>query len=141
MTRATVVVAVLLSSVFWTPPTAQASGNYGAVVEKGLRGCTTDHESRIVICFEAPGVDAQSRRVFLQVWPAASPAYGRGGTTATMRVRSVSVTAGTPGGHVHSYVARAERVLPLLECRDDFRFQAFNGTVRLHDVVSACTPR
>ena len=144
MKRASVVVVVLLSSVFCGLPTAHASGSYGAVVEKGMRGCTTDHETRIVICFEAPSVNAQSRGLFLDVWPAAGSSFGRGGTTsATMRVRSVSVTAGTPraGRPVTTYVARADRVLPLLECRDDFRFRASNGTIRLQSVVSDCRPR
>ena len=144
MKRASVVVVVLLSSVFCALPTAHASGSYGAVVEKGMRGCTTDHETPIVICFEAPGVNAQSRGLFLDVWPTAGSSFGPGGSTsATMRVRSVSVQAGTPqaGRPMISYVVRTDRVLPLLACRDDFRFRASNGTVRLQRVVSDCTPR
>jgi hypothetical protein len=144
MKRASVVVVVLLFAVFWTLPTAHASGSYGAVVEKGMRGCTTDHETGIVICFESPSVSPQSRVAFLDVWPAAVPYLGWGATTAaTMRVRSVSVTAGPPhaGRPAISYVARTDRVLPLLECTDDFRFHASNGTVRLQSFVSDCRPR
>ena len=144
MKRAAVVVVPVLLCVFCTLPTAQASGTYGVVVEKGMRGCTTHHETGIVICFEAPSVNAQSRGIFLDVWPAASPSVGwAGSTSATMRVRSVSVTVATsPAGREEiSYVARTDRVLPLLECSEEFRFQASNGTIRLQGLVSDCEPR
>ena len=143
MKRASVVVVFLLWAVFGTPPTAFASGSYGAVVEKGVRGCATDDLTGIVICFEAPSVNPESRGVFLQVWRAASPYLGWGHTnTATMRVRSVSGTAGTPqaGRPVVTYVARADLVLPLLACRDDFRFQASNGSIWPERIVSDCKP-
>ena len=42
MKRAWVVVIVVLYAVFGIPPSAFASGSYGAVLEKGVRGCTTD---------------------------------------------------------------------------------------------------
>ena len=142
MKRAPVVVLVLLWAV-GIPPTASASGSYGAVVEKGVRGCATDGPTGIVICFEAPTVNPKSRDVFLQLWRAASPSLGWGHTnTATMRVRSVSVTAGTPqaGRPVVTYVARADLVLPLLACRDDFRFHASNGRIWPERIVSDCKP-
>ncbi|HSF99067.1 MAG TPA: hypothetical protein VLA55_10280, partial [Ornithinibacter sp.] len=144
MKRASVVVVVLLLSVFWTLPTADASGSYGAVVEKGVRGCTTDHETGIVICFESPSVNSESRRVFLRLWPAASPHVGWGDAAAAMmRVRSVSVTVGPPdaGRPVIAYVARADRVLPLLGCSDGFRFRESDGAIRLQSFVSDCKPR
>lgn len=144
MKRASFVVA-LLGCVFCALPTAHASGSYGAVVEKGVRGCTTDHETGIVICFESPTVNARSRGVFLQVWPAASHHFRSGdGATVMLRVRSLSAErAGTPvaGQQVISYAARADRVLPLLGCRDDLRFHASHGTTRLESIVSECTPR
>lgn len=131
MKRASVFVVVLLCAAFGIPPMAFAAGSYGAVVEKGVRGCTTDNDTGIVICFEAPSVNAQSRGVFLEVWPAASPYFGWGHPpTATLRVRSVSVTVATPpaGRPVITYLARADRVLSLLECSDGLRFHASNGT-------------
>ncbi len=143
MKRASVVVSVLLCAVFGIPPTAFASGSYGAVVEKGVRGCTTDDLTRIVICFESPSLNLKSRGVFLQVWQAASPSFGWGHTnTATMRVRSMFVTAGTPpaGRPEVTYSARADLVLPLLTCRDDFRFHASNGSIWPEPIVSACKP-
>jgi len=87
MKRAWVVVIVVLCAVLGIPPSAFASGSYGAVVEKGVRGCTTDDLTGIVICFESPSVNPKSRGVFLQVWRAASPYFDWGHTnTATMRV-------------------------------------------------------
>ena len=143
MKRASVVVSVLLCAVFGIPPTAFASGSYGAVVEKGVRGCTTDDLTGIVICFESPSVDLKSRGVFLEVWQAASPSFGWGHTnTATMRVRSMFVTAGTsPSGRpVVTYSARADLVMPRLACRDDFRFQSSNGSIWPERIVSDCKP-
>lgn len=143
MKRASVVVVVLLCSVLGTPPTAHAAGSYGAVVEKGMRGCTTDHETGIVMCFEAPSVNPESREVFLQVWPAAIPYVARGGTTAaTMWVRSVVVAAGIPraGRSDITYLVRVDRVLPHLACSDEFRFHASDGSILLQGVVSDCTP-
>ena len=144
MKRASVVVGALVCAVFGVPPTAFAAGSYGAVVEKGLRGCTTDNETGIVICFEAPSVNAQSRGVFLEVWPAASPYFGWGHPpTTTLRVRSVSVTDATsPAGKpVITYLARADRVLSLLECSDGLRFHESNGTIWLQSKVSDCEAR
>jgi len=143
MKRAAVVVILLLCAVFGIPPTAFASGSYGAVVEKGVRGCATDDLTGIVICFESPSVNLRSRGVFLQLWRAASPYFDWGHTnTATMRVRSVSVTAGTPqaGSPVVTYVARADVLLPLLVCRDDLRFHASNGRIWPERIVSDCEP-
>jgi hypothetical protein len=122
---------------------AIASGSYGAVVENGVRGCTTDDATGIVICFEAPTVDPHSRGVFLQVWPAARAYFGRSHADAvTLRVRSVSVTAGTAQASTTgiTYVARADRVLPELTCSDDFRFHGSHGSVQLESLVSACKP-
>jgi hypothetical protein len=143
MKRASVVVVFLLWAVLGTPPTAFASGSYGAVVEKGVRGCATDDLTGIVICFEAPSVNPESRGVFLQVWRAASPYLGWGHTLpATMRVRSVFVTAGASqaGRPVVTYVARTDLVSPHLECRDDFRFHASNGSTWPERIVSDCKP-
>ena len=143
MKRAWVVVIVVLCAVLGIPPSAFASGSYGAVVEKGVRGCTTDDLTGIVICFESPSVNPKSRGVFLQVWRAASPYFDWGHTnTATMRVRSVSVTAGTPqaGRPVVTYVVRADVLLPLLTCRDDFRFHASKGRTWPERFVSDCEP-
>ncbi|GAA4412907.1 hypothetical protein GCM10023168_35290 [Fodinibacter luteus] len=144
MKRASVVVVALVCAVFGLPPAAFAAGSYGAVVERGLRGCTTDDETGIVICFEAPSVNAESRDVFLEVWPAATAYFGWGRpATATMRVRSVSVTVATPraGRTVMTYLARADRVLSLLECSDRLRFHSSNGTIRLQSLVSDCEAR
>ncbi|MEO7423166.1 MAG: hypothetical protein ABIU87_12325 [Ornithinibacter sp.] len=144
MKRASVAVVVVLCAVFGIPPTAFAAGSYGAVVEKGVRGCTADDQTGIVICFEAPSVNPRSQGVFLQVWQAVSPyLQWRTTDTATLRVRSVSVGAGTPqeGRPVTTYAARADRVLPLLACNDDFRFQASNGNIRLVSIVSDCKAR
>ena len=145
MKRASVVVVLLVCSVLWTPPTAHASGSYGAVVEKGLRGCITDDsEPGIVVCFEAPSVTPEARALFLQAWPAASPYFAWGATTtATMRVRSVVMTGRTPsaGRSVITYVARVGRVMPRLACSDDLRFQSSDGSIRLLRVVNDCTPR
>lgn len=134
---------VVLCALFGVPPMAFASGSYGAVVENGVRGCTTDDVTGIVICFEAPSVNPHSRGVFLQVWPAARGYFGWGHPDAvTLRVRSVSVTAGTPqaGTPVITYVARADRVLPELVCSDDFRFHRSNGSAQLESLVSDCKP-
>jgi hypothetical protein len=144
MKRASVVVAILLCAVFGIPPTAFAAGSYGAVVEKGVRGCTADKQTGVVICFQAPGVNVQSRGVFLEVWPAASP-YFRWGRppTATLRVLSVSVTVVTPpaGQPVTTYLAHADRVMSLLDCSDTLRFHASHGTIRLQSLVSDCEAR
>lgn len=144
MKRASVVVLLLLCSVLWAPATAHASGSYGAVVEKGLRGCISDDETGIVVCFEAPSVNPESRAVFLQAWPAASPSFVWGATTtATLRVRSVVMTVRNPpeGESVITYVAHVDRVMPLLACSDDLRFRSSDGSVRLQRVVSDCMPR
>lgn len=144
MKRASVFVVVLLCSVLGTPPTAHAAGSYGAVVEKGMRGCITDTEPGIVICFEAPSVNPESRAVFLHVWPAASPYFDWGGaTTATMRVRSVVVAGGAPQATRSeiTYLARVDLLLPLLACSDDLRFHSSNGSIRLQRAVSDCKPR
>ena len=142
--RRTSALVSLLCSVLWTPSTAHASGSYGAVVEKGLRGCISDNGTGIVVCFEAPSVNPESRALFLQAWPAASPFFVRGATTTeTLRVRSVVMTARTPpaGESEVTYVARVDRVMPLLACSDDLRFHSSDGSVRLQGVVSDCTPR
>lgn len=143
MKRAPVVVVVVLCAVFGVPPTASAAGSYGAVVEKGVRGCTAEDQAGIVICFDAPGVNRRSQGVFLQVWRGAGPYLGlRPTDTAMLRVRSMSVAAGIPeeGRTVITYVARADRVLPLLACNDHFRFQGSNGDIRLVSFVSDCKP-
>ena len=143
MKRAAVVAIVLVSAVFGVPPSALASGSYGAVVEKGVRDCTTDDLTGVAICFEAPSVDLRSRGVFLQVWRAASPYFAWShANTATMRVRSVSRTVETSqaGRPAVTYIARADVVSPLLACRDDFRFRASNGSMWPERIVSDCQP-
>src|SRR6476620_5987910 len=93
MNRASVVVVGLLCAVLGMPQTTSAAGSYGAVVEKRVRGCTTDPASRVVICFESPSVNSQSRGVFLQAWRAAHVYLARWDTgPPTLRVRAVSVT-------------------------------------------------
>ena len=123
------------------PQTASAAGSYGAVVEKGVRGCTTDPQSGVVICFQSPSVDALSRRMFLQVWRAAdfSPARWDAGP-ATLFVRAVSVSAESPPASrpVFTYLASADLVRPRLACREDFWFQASDGVVRLESFASDC---
>src|SRR6478735_8887690 len=143
MNRASVVVVGLLCAVLGMPQTTSAAGSYGAVVEKGVRGCTTDPASRVVICFESPSVNSQSRGMFLQAWRAAHVYLARWDTgPPTLRVRAVTVTAASsptsrPG---LTYLATADLVMPQLACRDDFRFQASDGVVQLESFVSACKP-
>ena len=147
MARESVVIAAVLGAVVGMPQTASAAGSYGAVVEKGFRGCTTAPQSGVVICFRSPSVNSQSRDMFLQVWRAADfhPAPWDTGP-ATLFVRAVSVSAESPTASapasrpVLTYLADADLVLPQLACREDFRFQASDGVVRLESFVSACTP-
>lgn len=144
MKRARVVLLVVACAACGLTPTASASGSYGAVVEKGVRGCTADGGTAIVICFEAPSVNARSRSVFLRAWPAASPYFGWGrASSAMLLVRSVSVTDQTPraGTPVATYVARADLVLRELACTDDFRFHASSRHIGLESFTSHCTSR
>ncbi len=107
MKRAAVVAIVLVSAVFGVPPSALASGSYGAVVEKGVRDCTTDDLTEVAICFEAPSVDLRSRGVFLQVWRAASPYFAWSHAHTGHHAGAISVPHGRDlssrqaGGHVH----------------------------------------
>lgn len=141
MTRGAVVIAVLLCAVVGMPQTTSAAGSYGAIVEKGVRGCATDRESGVVICFESPSVNAQSRGMFLQAWRASHLYLARWDTgPVTLRVRTVSVSAQSPPGSrpVLTYIASADLVMPHLACREDFRFRVSAGVVRLENLVSAC---
>ena len=143
MLKESVVIAALLCAVVGMPQTASAAGSYGAVVEKGVRGCTTDPQSGVVICFQSPSVNSQSRGMFLQVWRAADFYPARWDTgSATLFVRAVSVSAESPPSSrpVLTYLASADLVTPQLACREDFRFQASGGVVRLESFVSACKP-
>jgi hypothetical protein len=141
MKRASVVVVFLLWAVLGTPPTAFASGSYGAVVEKGVRDCTTDRGSGVVICFESPSVNSQSRGMFLQAWRTAHLYLARWDTgPAMLRVRTMSASAAISplGRRVITYLASTDLVTPELVCRDDFRFLASDGAVRLESFLSAC---
>lgn len=143
MKRASIVLVVVSFAIFATPPTARASGTYGAVVEKGVRGCTTDDELGIVICFAAPSVNQQSRSAFLQVWSAARSYFRWDRTDAAMlRVRSVSPAVGTPpvGAPAVTFVAHADLVLPALGCTDNFLFHTFNGNTQLESFANDCGP-
>ena len=143
MNRTSVVMALLCAAVLGFPPTASAAGSYGAVVEKGVRDCTTDWDSGVVICFESPTVDSPSRGMFLQAWRTAHPHLARWDTgPAMLRVRTMSASAAIPPGgrRVLTYLARTDLVMPELVCRDDFRFLGSDGAVRLESFVSACKP-
>jgi hypothetical protein len=110
-----VVIAALLGAVLGMPQTASAAGSYGAVVEKGMRGCTTDPQSETVICFESPGVSLRSRDLFLEAWRAAhvSPTRRVAGP-ATLYVLTSCVRAERPpaAGAVPTYLAGAAVVAP-----------------------------
>ena len=143
MNRASVVVVGVVCAVLAVPQTASAAGSYGAVVEKGVRGCTTESESRVVICFQSPGVDSRSRGIFLQAWHATHHYLARWDSgPATLRVRAmVAVPGSQPASRpVATYLATADLVMPRLACRDDFRFHASDGVVQLKSVVSDCKP-
>lgn len=143
MNRGLIVLAALSCAAIAVPQTAAAAGSYGAVMEKGVRGCTADQDSRLVLCFESPSVNQESRAMFLQGWPAAHLSLARWDTAAaTLRIRSVSVLAPrvTTSGPVLSYLARADHVTPDLACRDNFQFESSEGAVRLTSLVSACKP-
>ena len=143
MNRTSVVMALLCAAVLGFPPTASAAGSYGAVVEKGVRDCTTDWDSGVVICFESPSVNSHSRDMFLQAWRTAHFHLARWDTgPATLRVRTVSVTAASLSGGrpVLTYLASADLLMPELACHDDFRFVASDGAVRLESFLSACKP-
>ena len=143
MRRLSLVIVALVGAVVGMPQTTSAAGSYGAVVEKGFRGCATDPASGVVICFESPSVSSQSRNAFLQAWRAAHfhPTRSDAGA-ATLFVRTVSVTAEGPQASrpVLTYVATADLVMPDTACREDFRFRASYGVVQLVSVVITCTP-
>jgi hypothetical protein len=139
MNRASVVVLGVLCAVLGMPQTASAAGSYGAVVEKGVRGCTRESESRVVICFQSPGVNSRSRSIFLQAWHSTNHYLARWDSgPATLRVRTVVAVQGSRP--VGTYVATADLVMPRLACRDDFRFHASDGVVQLRSFVSDCQP-
>jgi hypothetical protein len=143
MNRTSVVMALSCAAVLGFPPTTSAAGSYGAVVERGVRDCTTDLDSRVVICFESPSVNSQSRGMFLQAWRTAHLYLARWDTgPAMLRVRTMSVSAAISprDRRVITYLASADLVLPELVCRDDFRFLASDGAVRLESFLSACQP-
>ena len=143
MRRLSLVIVALVGAVVGMPQTTSAAGSYGAVVEKGFRGCATDPASGVVICFESPGVSSQSRSAFLQAWRAAHfhPTRSDAGP-ATLFVRTVSVTAESPQASrpVVTYVATADLVMPDTACREDFRFRSSGGVVQLVSVVITCKP-
>ena len=92
MTRASFVIAASLCAAVAMPQTAAAAGSYGAVVEKGFRGCATAPESAVVICFQSPSVSSQSKGRFLQAWRAVDFCLAPWNTEpATWYVRAVSV--------------------------------------------------
>jgi hypothetical protein len=140
MGRDPVVVAALLVAVVGAPQTASAAGSYGAIVEKGMRGCTTDPESGVVICFESPSVDSPSRGTFLQAWRAADVSFPPwDDVPAALFVRAVSVSAqGTPAGRPVFTYARADLIMPRLACREVFWFQSSDSAVRSVNHVSTC---
>lgn len=137
--RQLVVVAALLCAVVGMPQMSSAAGSYGAVVEKGFRGCTTAPESGVVICFQSPTVNSRSGGMFLQAWRAADLYLARWDSgPATMFVRAVIVSADSPPAL--TYVASADLVMPQLACREEYRFRALDSVVRLESVAIACTP-
>jgi hypothetical protein len=143
MNRTSVVMALMCAAALGFPPTTSAAGSYGAVVEKGVRDCTVDRDSGVVICFESPSVNSQSRGLFLQAWRTAHLHLARWDTgPAMLRVRTMSVSAAISprDRRVITYLASADLVLPELVCRDDFRFLASDGAVRLESFLSACQP-
>jgi hypothetical protein len=143
MNRVSVVVVALVCSVLGMPQTTSAAGSYGAVVEKGVRDCTTDRESGVVVCFESHSVSSQSRDLFLQAWRSAHVSLARWDTwPAMLRVRAVSATAASPpsGRQVLTYLASADHVMPQLVCRDEFRFQGSSSVDPLPRFVSTCQP-
>ena len=136
-------VLALLCAVLGMPQTTSAAGSYGAVVERGVRDCTTDTESGVVICFESRSVNSQSRDMVLEMWRTAHLYLARWDNgPAMLRVRAMSVTdAGPPGERpVLTYLASADLVIADLVCQDDFRFVASDGAVRLESLLSTCKP-
>ena len=143
MKRDAVVIAALMCVVVGMPQTAAAAGSYGAVVEKGVRGCTAAPGSDLVICFASPSVNSQSQGLFLQAWRSAHLYVARWDTgPAMLRVRDVSVSAqGLPASPpALTYRAAADLVMPELRCRDEFRFHAAKGVARLRSIISVCEP-
>lgn len=144
MKTASVVAVVLSCSVLGSPQGASAAGSYGAIVERGVRDCTTAPQSALVICFESPSVDSDSRDTFLQAWRAAPPTLTLWDSGARMvRVRAVSATStSAPSGRAaFTCLARADHLARDLVCRDDFGFQASQRVVRMERFASACEPR
>ena len=143
MKRQSVVTVALLCAVVGMPQTTSAAGNYGAIVEKGVRGCVTDPRSGVVICFESPTVNSQSRSAFLQAWRSVHlhPVRSDAGPT-TLFVRTVSVGAASTQDSrpVLTYLASADLVMPEMACTADFRFRASDGVMRLTSLVIACLP-
>ena len=134
-----VVVVALLCAVVGMPQVSSAAGSYGAVVEKGFRGCTIAPESGVVICFQSLTVNSRSRGMFLQASRAADLSLARWDTgPATLFVRAFSVSADRPPSH--TYLASADLVMPRLACRGDFRFRVSEGVVGLESFAGACTP-
>jgi hypothetical protein len=143
MNRTSVVMALMCAAALGFPPTTSAAGSYGAVVEKGIRDCAIDRDSGVVICFESPSVNSQSRGLFLQAWRTAHLYLARWDTgPAMLRVRTMSVSAviSPRDRRVITYLVSTDLVTPELVCRDDFRFLGSDGAVRLESFVSACTP-
>jgi len=143
MRTATVLVGVLSCAVLAIPQTASAAGNYGAVVERGVRDCRTAPGGGRVICFEAPSVSPESRDLFLQAWRAAPFTVARGDVGAPMlRVRAVSLpTARAPfGTATPTYLAQGDEVTPDSVCLDVFRLRAWRRLVRLESMTSSCDP-
>jgi len=143
MKRQSVVMVALLCAVVTLPQTTSAAGSYGAIVEKGFRGCLTDSRSGVVICFQSPTVNSQARGVFLQAWRSA-PVHlaGSGSGPTTLFVRAVSARASSPqdGPPVVTYLASADLVGPDLACTADFRISGVDGVERLEGLVIACSP-
>lgn len=143
MTVGRVVLVAVLCAVVGMPQTASAGGSYGAVVEKGLRGCTTDPTAGTVICFESPTVSPLSRLLFLKSWRAAHfdfPAWGARPTT--MSVRTVAVgSAASPGGRppLLSHATSADLLMSGRTCSAEFHFRTSNGVLHLQRLISVCT--
>ena len=138
-----VVLAARLCAVVGMPQTAAAAGSYGAVVEQGVRGCTTAPGSDLLICFDSPSVSSQSQGLFLQAWRSAHLyVAGWDSGPAMLRVRDVSASAQGPPASppALTYRATADLVMPELRCCDEFRFHASNGVARLGSIISVCEP-
>lgn len=137
------VMVALLCAVVALPQTTSAAGSYGAIVEKGFRDCLTDSRTGVVICFQSPTVNAQSRRVFLQAWRAA-PVHLAGSDSgpATLFVRAVSASAARhhDGAGVVTHHASADLVMEDMACTADFRIRAVDDVVRLGGLVVTCLP-